>query len=78
MLFNSYEFIFLFFPVVLTVYFLLGKYNEHSKANASLVLFSLIFYAYWDVRFLPLLLISIAANFLIYKLISKLKNHNKK
>ncbi len=78
MLFNSYGFIFLFFPIVLAVYFLLGKYNEHSKANASLVFFSLIFYAYWDVRFLPLLLISIAANFWIYKLISKLKNHNQK
>lgn len=78
MLFNSYEFIFLFFPLVLVVYFLLGKYEKHTLANLSLVIFSLIFYAYWNVYFLPLLLISIITNFFIYKVIVFFKNKDKK
>lgn len=78
MLFNSYEFIFLFFPLVLCVYFSLGKFDKHRLANFSLVIFSLIFYAYWDVSFLPLLLTSIVANYFIYKAIVFFKNHNDK
>lgn len=62
MLFNSFEFIFIFFPVTLVVYFLLGKTNQWHAAF-WLALMSLIFYAWWDVRFLPLLTLSIIFNF---------------
>ena len=78
MLFNSYEFIFLFFPLVLAVYFLLGKYEKHALANLSLIIFSLIFYAYWNISFLPLLLTSIIVNFSIYKGIVFFKNREEK
>lgn len=78
MLFNSYEFIFLFFPLVLVIYFILGKYNKHRLANLSLVIFSLLFYAYWNISFLPLLLISITVNFFIYKGIVFFKNKSEK
>ena len=63
MLFNSYEFIFLFVPVVLGIYFYLGKHFSDT-ANLWLVFASLFFYGYWDVHYLPLLLISIAFNYL--------------
>lgn len=52
MLFNSAEFLFLFLPIVLIVYYRL----PHRGQNAFLVLASCLFYASWDWRFLlPLL-----------------------
>ena len=64
MLFNSYEFIFLFFPIVLSIYFILGK-RLSGTANAWLLLASLFFYGYWNVDYLPLLIGSILINYLI-------------
>jgi len=64
MLFNSYIFIFLFLPPVWIAYWLL-RGRTRSTGLAALVLASLFFYGYWDVRFLPLLLLSIATNFAI-------------
>lgn len=63
MLFNSYEFIFAFFPLVVLVFFLVGK--QHTRlAAAWLGLASLVFYGWWSVQALPLLLGSIAFNYL--------------
>ena len=64
MLFNSYEFIFLFFPIVLLVYFILGK-KLSSMANTWLMLASLFFYGWWSIDYLPLLIGSIIINYLI-------------
>ncbi|HBG64981.1 MAG TPA: hypothetical protein DDW78_00715 [Treponema sp.] len=62
MLFASVEFIFAFLPVTLAVYFLLGK--RSGRAAKSWLLFaSFFFYAWWDVRFLPLLVFSILWNY---------------
>jgi alginate O-acetyltransferase complex protein AlgI len=63
LLFNSYQFIAFFFPVVILVFYLLGSYRELRLG--WLLLASLAFYAYWDVRFLPLLLCSVLFNWLI-------------
>lgn len=65
MLFNSYSFIFAFLPVTLLVYFGLGRYREGRLSNGWLVLASLFFYGYWDIRFLPLLLGSILVNYFL-------------
>ena len=63
MLFNSYAFIFAFLPVTLGIYFWLGRRREGRYANAWLALASLFFYGYWNVRYLPLLLVSICVNY---------------
>ena len=63
MLFNSYEFIFLFLPVVLSGYFLLNRKRLVTAAVVWLTATSLLFYAYWDLRYLPLLLGSICFNY---------------
>lgn len=62
MLFNSYEFIFVFFPLVLVVFFAIGT-RARGVAAAWLGLASLGFYAWWSVAALPLLLGSIVFNF---------------
>ena len=63
MLFNSYSFIFLFFPLTLCLHRLLRPVGALAQ-QTLLLLASWLLYAWWDVRFLPLLLLSIATNFL--------------
>ncbi|NDY42413.1 MBOAT family protein [Dissulfurirhabdus thermomarina] len=65
MLFNSYEYIFLFLPVVVAVYFALNRRRLVAAGKAWLVLASLFFYSYWNIRYLPLLLLSILVNYAV-------------
>ena len=66
MLFNSYEFLFLFLPIAVGGYFLLGSREKNSEwANVWLVGLSLFFYSYWDITYLPLLLLSIGVNYVV-------------
>jgi len=64
MLFNSFEFIFIFLPVTIYVFFVLGKYNQQVAA-AWLGAASLFFYAWWNPLYVSLLLISISFNYFI-------------
>lgn len=62
MLFNSFVFLFYYLPIVVIVFFWLGRYNSNLSA-AWLGLSSLVFYGYWDYHYIPLLLCSIGFNF---------------
>ena len=62
MVFSSISFLFVFLPALLLVYFLIpSKYR--SGRNLVLLIFSLFFYAYGGPRFLILMLVSIALNY---------------
>jgi len=61
-LFNSYTFIFVFFPIVWTGFFLIGRRNTRAAAG-FLGLASLFFYGWWSVAALPLLLGSVCLNY---------------
>ncbi|QKF72668.1 membrane-bound O-acyl transferase, MBOAT family [Aliarcobacter faecis] len=63
MLFNSYEFIFAFLPIVFIVYFYLNSKRMVLGAKIWLVLASLFFYSYWNIIYLPLILLSIFVNY---------------
>ena len=65
MLFNSYVFIFVFLPVTLAGFFLLGRLGRRGPALAWLLVASLFFYAWWNPADLPFLLLSIALNYSI-------------
>ncbi len=65
MLFNSYEFLFVFLPLVLAMWYGLARLRAVGWAVASLVAASCVFYAYWNWRFLPLLGLSVAFNYLV-------------
>ena len=71
MLFNSHVFILLFLPITLIVFFGLAKYRLLLGAKLWLVSTSLFFYGYWNVAYLPLLVVSIVGNFTIGRTISK-------
>jgi D-alanyl-lipoteichoic acid acyltransferase DltB (MBOAT superfamily) len=70
MLFNSAQFIFVFLPIVLSVFFLLGKLREQMLALMWLAAASLFFYS-WDdpYRLLPLIVFSIVFNFMIGRML---------
>lgn len=63
MLFNSYEFLFAYLPVVFLLFFIIGK-RHHLSAAAFLGLASLFFYAWFSIGALPILLGSIVINYL--------------
>lgn len=71
MLFNSFEFLFLFFPVVVSVYFILGSRAKYRSAKLWLVLCSLFFYGWWNIAYLPLFVGSLLVNFGIGRLLIK-------
>ena len=62
MLFNSYEFVFVFLPVTLLVFFVLGRYSQQIAAS-WLAAASLFFYGWWNPLFVGLLLASIVFNY---------------
>ena len=71
MLFNSYLFIFLFLPVALAGYFALGRVGNLAPV-VWLALASLVFYSVGNWQYVPLLVASIAFNYLIgYLLIAR-------
>jgi len=65
MLFSSYEFIFLFLPVVVISYFVLGRLGGRTPAHVWLVFASTGFYALSRVHGLALILPSIVVDYLI-------------
>ena len=76
MLFNSYEFIFIFLPITLGVYFLLARKRYIRLATGFLVVASLGFYSYWNILYLPLLVCSILFNYIVGSAIEKNRNKN--
>ena len=49
MLFNSFEFILLFLPITLLVYFVLLRKRLTIAAKSWLLFTSLFFYSWWDI-----------------------------
>ena len=73
MLFNSDAFIFVYLPIVLAGFYAVVRMRAGVLAQVWLVAASLYFYAYWNVSFLPLLLASIAFNYLAGRVIARLR-----
>ena len=66
MLFHSQEFILLFLPVAVGIYYALARYP--SAREWWLIAASLVFYGWWDIRFLPLLIGQTLMTWLIVEL----------
>ncbi|MEJ0078911.1 MAG: MBOAT family O-acyltransferase [Alphaproteobacteria bacterium] len=65
MLFNSYAFLLVFLPAALITYALADPFPRARMP--VLIALSLVFYGYWDVRFVPLLVLSILINWFAAK-----------
>ena len=65
MLFNSYEFIFIFLPITFIIYFFLLSKRLIVGAKGFLVASSLFFYSWWNIAYLPLILGSMLFNYIV-------------
>lgn len=69
MLFNSYPFLLLFLPASLLAYHGLVALGRAGAAVLAVTLLSLVFYAQWEPAHLPVLVLSIAGNLLVGRLL---------
>lgn len=65
MLFNSYEFIFVFLPITFFIYFYLNHKRLTEVSKGFLVFSSLFFYSWWNIAYLPIILSSMLFNYII-------------
>jgi alginate O-acetyltransferase complex protein AlgI len=72
LLFNSYIFILIFLPSVFVIYYLLLNFKNKNIAKIVFIFFSLFFYSYWNVKYLPIILSSILINFTIATILNYL------
>lgn len=76
MLFNSYQFLFVFLPAVFAGFFILARFGQ-GVASLWLGLASLVFYGWWSPKYVALLLASILFNYCLGYLIGKSKARSK-
>lgn len=65
MLFNSYHFIFLFLPVTLVLFWVLVNRVSSTVTLSWLIFASIVFYGWWNWRYVPILALSTCLNFAI-------------
>ena len=65
MLFNSYVYILAFLPISLAVYWFLIRMSYVTAAKLWLTAASFFFYGWWDIRYVPILAVSILFNYAI-------------
>lgn len=76
MLFNSHVFMFLFLPITISIFYLIAKFKSKVMAVSWLASMSLVFYAWWNPKFLILLFASIGFNYTVgYALVYIKKQH---
>lgn len=71
MLFNSYIFVFIFFPICLLGYYGLLHYRQDKVAKIFLTAMSLWFYGYFNVSYLLIMVGSIVVNYFFHRMLSR-------
>lgn len=69
MIFQSYIFLFVFFPVLFMIYYILIEKRKKNWADIFLSAMSILFYAYGNVKLIYFLVFEVILNYSIYKLI---------
>jgi alginate O-acetyltransferase complex protein AlgI len=77
LLFNSYELIFIFLPITFFIYFYLNSKKLTEASKAFLVFSSLFFYSWWNIAYLPIILVSMLFNYIVGVSLSKNNQHIK-
>ena len=77
MLFSSYEFLFCFLPITIIGYYLILNAKKVNMARGWLVIASLFFYGWFNIKYLPIIIVSILINFAIGKGIKKEDKYKK-
>jgi alginate O-acetyltransferase complex protein AlgI len=77
MLFNSYVFLFAFLPLAWLAVWLAGRLRSTSAVLVTLIAASLVFYSYWNPKFVLLLLASVAFNYAWGRLLQGTHSHSR-
>jgi len=75
MLFNSYQFVLIFFPLTLVVFELLGRESRSARPFSWLILSSLVFYAWWNPVNVLLIGPSILVNYFLARALLRLREN---
>jgi D-alanyl-lipoteichoic acid acyltransferase DltB (MBOAT superfamily) len=75
LLFTSGEFLFLYLPITLVVFFATARFVGKGAAAAWLAIASLVFYGYWRIEHTLLLIASIAFNYTLGEWILRARQH---
>ncbi|WP_428086382.1 MBOAT family O-acyltransferase [Candidatus Thioglobus sp.] len=67
----------MFLPITFCIYFYLNHINLTAGGKYFLILASLVFYSWWNIAYLPIILVSIAFNYIIGILVAKKENESK-
>lgn len=78
MLFNSYIFILYFLPACLVGYFVLNRFRQYKIGKIWMIAMSLLFYGYFNVRYLPIICFSILINYFISYGLNRMETSGKK
>ena len=76
MLFYNISYLFVFLPLTILLFFLSSIFKIDRKF--LLILLSIIFYSWWNIYYLPIIILSISANYLFYKKINSNKLSKRK
>ena len=77
MLFNSYVFLLVFLPVTWVIFRLVTRLRLSAAAMVTLVAASLVFYGYWNPKFVLLILLSVAFNYLWSTLLDRSRGRSR-
>ena len=77
MLFNSIEFLLFFLPLVVLFFYLIIYLKKVSLLILYLAFCSLVFYSWWNPKYVLLIIFSILINYTFYKLIKKDSSYSK-
>lgn len=77
MIFSTYQFIFVFLPIVFMGYFILNKLNFNRISKIWLVFMSFVFYYIGSPDFFPFFMGSVFVNYIIGCQLSKMSNEDK-
>ena len=73
MIFSTYQFMFIFLPIVFAGYYILNGFKFKKLSKIWLVLASLYFYAQGSPSFFPIFFISITGNYIVGTTLSKME-----
>lgn len=76
--FDSFEFLFVFLPICILSFWSFINLKKKNFAIISLILFSLFFYAWFEVKFLFLIIISVVFNYFFSNYLTETRSFNKK
>ncbi len=78
MVFSSLEFILLFLPITIFAYYTCLRFKRSNIALGILVVASLFYYAYWDPKYILVIITSIVFNFSFAYFISSCNGASRK